>query len=210
MLIVLVAAPACPANARAATAASARISLRIVRTCLSLKFDHVERCCPQRTANRCRLRALFYSQRACPYRDHTGARWSQAARAGSDGDRRAAASRRLDGRRRRAAPTATCAPATARRRSLPRRARASSAASTSSSTPPASRLRAEADRGGDGGGLGRGDGRHREGDVLPRPGGRARAARVAGRARDRRGRRVVPGVALVRGRTAPRRRPRRC
>jgi len=35
MLIVVVAAPAGPATARVKTAASARISLRIVRTCLS-------------------------------------------------------------------------------------------------------------------------------------------------------------------------------
>ena len=40
--------------------------------------------------------------------------------------------------------------------------------------------------------LGRGHGRHREGDVLPRPGGGAGAAGVARRARDRGGRRRLP------------------
>ena len=51
----------------------------------------------------------------------------------------------------------------------------------------------------DRGALGRGARRDGERDVLPRPGRGAGAARVARRARDRRGRRVVPGLDLVPG-----------
>ena len=61
------------------------------------------------------------------------------------------------------------------------------------------RLRARRDRGRDRGALGRGARRDGQGDVLPRPGGGAGAARVARRARDRRGRRLVPALDLVPG-----------
>src|SRR5258705_1382734 len=75
MLIVLVAAPAGPATARVITAASARISLRIVRSCLSdVRLPVVS----PAAAGSMREAALFYSSRACPYGFHTSAPSSQA------------------------------------------------------------------------------------------------------------------------------------